>query len=276
MVDGLGIPQGALHESIYADFPALCRCIEQYSVPLDANLGLPGEPQSATGQTALFTGINGAKLLGRHLSGFPNAELRETIRKENIFGKLQARGLSVTFANAYARQTEQTLPRAFRSVTTVATLSAFGRTRTREDMLAGRAVYHDLTRHWLKVHGGVNVPLITEEEAAAHLLGIVRSVDFCLFEYFLTDHAGHRGDDSQKRAILGSLDRFFQFLMDGVDTENELFLWTSDHGNLEQPSTKQHTRNPVPFCAYGWRARDVREGMNSILQVCDRVERVLS
>ena len=35
---------------------------------LDANLGVPGLPQSATGQTALFTGVNAPELLGRHLN----------------------------------------------------------------------------------------------------------------------------------------------------------------------------------------------------------------
>lgn len=38
---------------------------------LDANLGMEGLPQSATGQTSLLTGVNGARLLGRHLNAFP-------------------------------------------------------------------------------------------------------------------------------------------------------------------------------------------------------------
>ena len=39
---------------------------------LDAVLGVKGRPQSATGQTSLFTGVNAAAVLGRHLRGFPN------------------------------------------------------------------------------------------------------------------------------------------------------------------------------------------------------------
>ncbi len=35
-------------------------------VPLNATLGVPGLPQSGTGQTALFTGINAAKFIGKH------------------------------------------------------------------------------------------------------------------------------------------------------------------------------------------------------------------
>jgi len=44
--------------------------------PTDATLGVAGLPQSATGQTAIFTGVNASALLGRHLWGFPNERLR--------------------------------------------------------------------------------------------------------------------------------------------------------------------------------------------------------
>ncbi len=45
-------------------------------VPADATLGMPGLPQSATGQTALLTGINAAAEIGRHLTAYPNLHLR--------------------------------------------------------------------------------------------------------------------------------------------------------------------------------------------------------
>ena len=40
-------------------------------LPLDATLGVPGLPQSGTGQTALFTGMNAPKLIGKHFGPFP-------------------------------------------------------------------------------------------------------------------------------------------------------------------------------------------------------------
>src|SRR5690606_4270140 len=46
---------------------------------LDATLGVPGEPQSATGQTTLFTGVNAPQAVGRHVRGFPTAALREIL-----------------------------------------------------------------------------------------------------------------------------------------------------------------------------------------------------
>src|SRR5689334_1082354 len=36
--------------------------------PIDARLGVAGRPQSATGQTALYTGRNAPAFLGRHLT----------------------------------------------------------------------------------------------------------------------------------------------------------------------------------------------------------------
>lgn len=46
----------------------------------DAKSGIPGLPQSATGQTALWTGFLAPKILGRHLSGFPRLLLRKSFQ----------------------------------------------------------------------------------------------------------------------------------------------------------------------------------------------------
>ena len=43
---------------------------------LDATLGVPGLPQSATGQTTLLTGVNAAAHAGRHMVGIPGPTLR--------------------------------------------------------------------------------------------------------------------------------------------------------------------------------------------------------
>ena len=44
-------------------------------VPVDARLGVPGLPQSATGQTALLTGLNAPRAVGLHVNGFCTSEL---------------------------------------------------------------------------------------------------------------------------------------------------------------------------------------------------------
>lgn len=270
-VDGLGWPPEPLAESRYAPLGALRRLLDHHAVPLDASLDVPGLPQSATGQTALFTGLNAARLLGRHIEGFPNAELRELIAAHSLFRRLRAAGRTCTFANAYLRGPGTSLPLGLRSVTTVMTCEALGSTRQRPELEAGRAVFHDLTRASASKIGISDLPEISEETAAEHLLAILREVDFCLFEYFLTDHAGHRGDLAWQNAILASLDRFLAALLAGLDPGRELLLLTSDHGNIESRADHHHTTNPVPWIACGRGEKQARQNCRSLTDATPRI-----
>ncbi len=67
-------------------------------IPTDAHMGVPGLPQSATGQTALWTGIPGPKVLDRHVSGFPTITLRKIISKYSLIKILNDRGIKVTLS----------------------------------------------------------------------------------------------------------------------------------------------------------------------------------
>ncbi|NOY80248.1 MAG: peptidase [Kiritimatiellaeota bacterium] len=277
LLDGVGLPPDAPeHPGIYRHAPNLLGLIRDHGAALDACLGLPGPPQSATGQTALLTGVNAADLLGQHLQAFPNARLRRLIGTHNVFTRIQARGCSCTFANAYVRGSGRTLPLMLRSVTTVAALAAFGETRSRADLLAGNAVYHDITRRTLPEHGIAGVPEISEEVAAGHLLSIARTVDFCLFEFFLTDRTGHRGSREDKAAVLASLDRFLGELTGKLDSKAELLLITSDHGNIEDPSRRGHTRNPVPLIVRGPAAEEVLVSCRDLTDVTPAVLALLA
>ena len=71
---------------------------------MNATLGVSGLPQSGTGQTAIFTGVNGAKKFGRHFGPHPPMILRPIIAEKNIFHQLKARGKSVVFANAFPQR----------------------------------------------------------------------------------------------------------------------------------------------------------------------------
>ena len=91
-VDGLGLG-GALEDL----FPYL---LELHPHPLDATLGVEGLPQSGTGQTALLTGENAARLLGRHQGPFPSPSLRPLLER-SLYAWARRRGLPVLHANAY-------------------------------------------------------------------------------------------------------------------------------------------------------------------------------
>ena len=72
-------------------------------VPTDATLDVPGYPQSATGQTAIFTGVNAAEIMQGHINGLPTPTLRKVLLSESIFLKLKKLGKKATFANAYSK-----------------------------------------------------------------------------------------------------------------------------------------------------------------------------
>ena len=251
MVDGFGVPKEGWLDSVFARLcvDGFAELMSEYSVPIDPGMGVPGVPQSATGQTALFTGENAAALMNGHVQGFPGPTLREVIERGNVFSRLMAKGLKVAFANAYVRYSLQELAKLRRrSVTTVMTETALGYVRDARDLVAGKAVYHDLTRTTVSKLFGT--PEISPLEAAEDLLGVASENDFTLFEYFLTDRAGHKGDLAFLAMVLLEFSEFFIRLIDLAAGEFVVAL-TSDHGNCEEPGTKGHTRNPVPFFLHG-------------------------
>jgi 2,3-bisphosphoglycerate-independent phosphoglycerate mutase len=252
-IDGLGLgPADPAVNPIHSGVcPVLERLLAEQSVPVDACLGVPGLPQSATGQTALLTGVNAPALLGRHVEGFPGPELKAMVEQHNVFGKLLQRGYRPAFANAYHTESwTDAMRRKMQSVTTVMTLAALGEVRDTDLMLEGRAVYQDLTRASLQERG-FDGPLTTPRQSAVDLKRIANEQDFTLFEYFQTDRKGHRGVLHDIHQVLALLDEFLAELIPFADQPGCLFLLTSDHGNIEDFSTRTHTTNPVPLVALG-------------------------
>lgn len=275
-VDGLGM--GARNPAINPLYtgktPVLTRMLDELAVPIDAQLGVPGLPQSATGQTALLTGVNAPYIIGRPLEGFPNDALKEIIRRHNLYADLKAGGFQCTFANAYYIDTLEGMRQYRRqSVTTVAALSGIGTVRMKGELFRHEAVYHDLTRYALRERG-YEGPLITPEESAEDLLKIALQNDFTLFEYFMTDRMGHRGGPSEIEEVLVNLDRFLGVLLERLAGENLLLIMTSDHGNVEDNRAAQHTSNPVPLVALGHRADELRHGISSLTDVVPAILRL--
>jgi 2,3-bisphosphoglycerate-independent phosphoglycerate mutase len=244
--------------------------------PIDPLLGIGGIPQSATGQTSLLTGENAQRLLGRHLTGFPDSTLRELLLQKSLLKTLTERGRRAVFLNAYRPLFFQ-LPREQQlrmSATTVANLAAGLPFFTLADLSAGRCLYQEFTNNDLRDRG-FDVPAVTPAEAGRILARRSRDYDFLLFEYFQTDRAGHAQDPVWARRELEKLDAFLASVLWTLERERllseTLLLLTSDHGNLEDITIKQHTCHPVPLMAWGAGAGSIVEQVGDIAQVAAAV-----
>jgi 2,3-bisphosphoglycerate-independent phosphoglycerate mutase len=217
----------------------------------DPRLGVGGLPQSATGQATILTGENAAALIGRHLNGFPSPRLRVLLAEHSIYKKLIARGLQVTFANAYTPAYFERRPR-FVSATTVAAESAGVRLRTLNDLERGEAVFHDFTNRSL-IDRGHDVPGVSAEEAGENLARLAAAYHFTLYEHFITDRIGHDQNFAMARDHLANLDRFIAAVLRASDLEHQTVVLTSDHGNIEDMRTRSHTLNDVATMVFGSR-----------------------
>jgi hypothetical protein len=219
-------------------------------VRTDARLGVEGRPQSASGQTTILTGVTAPARLGYHKQGFPNQALLEIIREHSIFLQLKRLGLAPnTFANAYTPRFFESRPR-WVSATTAAVEAAGMRFRDLEDLINGRAVYQDFTNGML-IERGLSIPTRTPEQAAETLAALAAEHRFTLYEYFITDKIGHLQDIEAARVVLVGLARLLRALLACLDLRRTTLILTSDHGNIENLSSRNHTLNLVPTLVWG-------------------------
>lgn len=271
-IDGVGIREPAADNPVNTEVcPVLCRLIANHSKPIDACLGVEGLPQSATGQSTMFTGVNCSAAMGKHCEGFPSLALRAIIEENNLFLQLKKRGRRVRFADAYLIDTSDDLAaRRFKSVTTVMALTAPETIATADDLAADRAVMQDITRETIQDRYP-DIPVITPERAAEHLFAIARENDFTLYEFFQTDVAGHSMDYVRACEVLRVFDRFLGALVRYTEAAGITLVMTSDHGNVENITDRAHTLNPVPFIACGSKAAFLRDRVESLQDVAGAV-----
>jgi 2,3-bisphosphoglycerate-independent phosphoglycerate mutase len=277
-VDGLGLAgrdNNPLHQAGVEALALFSDSIDTYSFAggaakaVDATLGIGGLPQSATGQTALFTGVNAARLIGRHLSGWPSPRLRTLLRSDSIFIRLKAGGRRVAFANAFTPG-YFLRPVRLMSASTLHMLYAGLRPRWIWQIPSGEAVYQDFTNRML-IESGFDVPEHTPEQAGSNLRGLLEKFDFVLYEFFLTDAAAHRRIGIDTVEVIKRLERMLTTLIDSCGPRRHTLVLCSDHGNIEDDSTRGHTRNPVPLAAWGRGAEPILEEVRDITGIASAI-----
>lgn len=226
-------------------------------VALDANLGVSGLPQSATGQAALLTGLNVSAALGYHYGPKPNPAVAEYLQNGNLFSRLRDAGKKTSFLNAYPPgyfQAIQSGHRLYSAIPLAATGAGLPLLSV-EDLKAGKALSADFTAQgWRERLGISDAPEISAATAGKRMAELSRESDFSFFEYWLSDYAGHHQDMNGAISLLETLDHVIGGLVDEWKNTQGLILLTSDHGNLEELNIRRHTANPVPALLIGPRA----------------------
>ncbi len=237
--------------------------------PCDALLGVEGLPQSGTGQVTLFTGVNAAKIIGMHFGPYPHSQTRPALEDKNIFKVLKHHGVDVHFANAFPRQFFEYIESGQRrlSATTLSCMMSGVPLCTADSLRNGEGISADITaERWHTDLGYADILPMEAFDAGKALRRIVSKHDFTMFEFFLTDKAGHERDKTSAEKVLKTLDEFLAGIMDNR-TRDLTLLISSDHGNVEDLSVKTHTLNLSLTAVAGEHVDFFRSKMKSIADV---------
>jgi 2,3-bisphosphoglycerate-independent phosphoglycerate mutase len=250
-------------------------------VSLDACLGVPGSPQSATGQATLLTGQNVPAQLGYHYGPKPNPEVAQFLRNGNLFRFLKQKSCQAALLNAYPPRYFHAIEsgRRLYSAIPLAVTSAGIPLRTQVDLAQGKALSADFTAEgWRTQLGFAETPQLEPHQAGITLARLAQELDFAMFEYWLSDYAGHGQNMVQACQLLETFDRVLAGLLSAWEDDRGLILITSDHGNLEDLSTRHHTRNPVPALVIGnlEHRRMFTAGLHDLSGVSPAIQRYLT
>jgi hypothetical protein len=298
---GLGVDDPAINPLVAAEMPNLRTLLggkplvagaapfdSEFAalVALDACLGVAGTPQSATGQATLLTGRNVPAEIGYHYGPKPNPAVAAYLRDANgahggnLFHTLQGAGKRSALLNAYPETYFAAVAsgRRLYSAIPLAVASADIPLKTTADLFAGRAISADFTgQGWRDRLNLPDTPLLTPREAGARLAELASGYELAFFEYWLSDYAGHGQEMGAALNLLATFDEVLGGLLAAWDADAGLILVTSDHGNLEDLSTRGHTTNPVPALVIGAPGlrRRFTDGLHDLTDIAPGVLRIL-
>src|SRR5579859_3740891 len=228
-------------------------------LPTDAQFGVPGRPQSGSNQAAILTGRNVPAEIGEHYGPKPNPPIRGILaQSDNLFARVRALGKSAALLDAYPPRLFESIARGktLRSSIQEAAYLAGVPMRGVDDLRRGEAFSVDWTGEgWRSALGFSDTPVYSRIEAGERFGQIASQYDFSFFSHWVTDEIGHRGPLERGVAILELFDEVMAGVLNVWDDNAGLIVITSDHGNLEDLSTRHHTENLVPTVVIG-AARD--------------------
>lgn len=246
--------------------------------PADPRMGVPGRPQSASGQAAILTGRNVPALVGEHYGPRPNPPIRAILKDDNLFKQVVAHGEPTALLEAYpprfheALSSGKRIPSSYQDAAIQAGLRLFDE----NDVQNGLALAVDWTgAAWREHLGYTDSPVYTPEEAGRRMVEIARRYRFSFFSHWLTDQVGHRGTVPDGVALLELFDGVMAGALQEWQDDDGLIVITSDHGNLENLSHGKHTENDVPLVVIGRGAADFAGGVTTLADIASMVNTVL-
>ena len=222
---------------------------------VDPAVGVSGLPQSATGQAILLTGINIPAELGYHYGPKPNPEVAAYLKEATLFSRFVKEGKKTTLLNAYPPRYFDGIDSGKRLYSSIplSVVNAGLRLFRHDDLLAGRALSADFTGEgWRSMLGFSHAPVMDQSHAGQKLGVLAKKYDFSLFEYWASDYAGHKQEMDNAIHLMETFDDVLGGLVE--DWDDGLILITSDHGNMEDLSTRRHTNADVPALVIGNKA----------------------
>ncbi|GGL02072.1 metalloenzyme domain protein [Deinococcus radiotolerans] len=257
-LDGVGHPQDAPGGSVWDQPLDTLRPLVDAGRCLDATLGVPGLPQSGTGQACWLTGRDAVRVMGEHFGPHPGPTLQRLLESEALPVRLAQAGARVALGNEYVPAYFQALesgagrrnrmgcfPFAFRAaglplnppgVPLLGATLGLPYARPWEGRVGERAALDRLIRH------GEGLA-----RAAAEL-------DLLTLDLWFGDLLGHAGAPDVPGDALAagrSYLRRVDALLSGLLGAGARVALSSDHGNLEDLRTKGHTLARVPFAGAG-------------------------
>lgn len=247
-------------------------------IPTDARLGVTGRPQSGTGQATILTGLNIPSLIGKHYGPKPDAKTREIIAENSYFRSLIKRGKSARLLTAYPPRLLADFERGktLRSSIQQAAFESGEPHFNLDDVIHRRALTAEWTTGSWRTHLKIAaVPDYSAREAGRLLARLSCDYDFAFHSHWLTDRIGHRGTLEQGIEVLERFDAVVSGLLDEWDVDEGLVVIISDHGNMENLSTRRHTLNDIPTLVIGNRREEFADGYKSLADFVNSCDRIL-
>lgn len=236
-------------------------------IPTDAQMGIPGRPQSATGQAAILTGVNAPQRLGEHYGPRPDARVRAVIDEANLFRRLMESGQRAFFYNGYPERYFKAIHSGKRLLSAIpyAVTQAGLALADHLAVAEGRAMSADFTNQgWIQELGYTNTPLLSPKEAGHKLWELAQPHHFSFFEHWYTDVLGHEQALEKAIANFQRIDEVLAGLLEVADLQNTLIIVSSDHGNVEDCSHGKHTENPVLTLLLGDQRQELAEKVRQL------------